>query len=55
MKILLAILFGLGITQSIVLMVVSFLPSYVEENYSGINLTEVGIILRYIFLTFSSY
>jgi hypothetical protein len=41
------ILFGLALTQSIVLMVTSFLPIYVDENYHDITSTMVGVILRY--------
>lgn len=45
-KLVIAILAGLAISQSVILMVSSFLPIYVEEHYPKINLTMVGFILR---------
>jgi hypothetical protein len=46
-KIIFAILFGIGLTQSMMLMIVSFMPLYIKEHYDALPTVLVGLIVRY--------
>ena len=44
---LLILLFTIALTSSVILMVASFLPLFIERNYNAISMTETGLIIRY--------
>jgi hypothetical protein len=45
-RIILSILFGIALAQSMMLMIVSFMPLYIKEHYDVLPTVLVGLIVR---------